>query len=490
MNTTRKIGIACIVVTVYLLTATFSNGYHHPDEHFQLIEFAGLKLGWNSASDLPWEYESRIRPALQPAIAYAVIGTLRLTGVESPYVQALALRLLSMGLAFCCIGGFIRSFARTVNERHRMAYTLLSFLIWFLPAINVRFSSESWAGLLLLAGLAVLYRQGKQSAGTALAAGALLGLSFECRYQMALAIAGLMGWLWWSKRWQWKEWMAFVGGGMGVLAICAMIDCWFYGVPVFPPYHYFRVNICEDVASMFGTFPWYFYPVQMMVRPTWVIGFCLFFSLGCALFHKKEHPVLWCIVPFIVVHCLIPHKELRFLFPMANFVPLLLVWGYEWGVNRMNRHVYRLLFVIVMIINAGGLLMMAGKPAGIGNANMMQHVTHHYADRDFTFYATPLGNPCLESSFLPVRFYADSRINWKDYVEEVEKASMFQTVELNRCVVVLMQVEKERANYLLRHGFAEKYRSIPLWVERLNRFYGVYRQERTLVLYEKDEVLP
>ncbi|WP_106831233.1 hypothetical protein [Parabacteroides pacaensis] len=50
---------SCILV-IYFLIAIHSSGYYHPDEHFQIIEFAGLKAGWNQAADLPWENEKFI----------------------------------------------------------------------------------------------------------------------------------------------------------------------------------------------------------------------------------------------------------------------------------------------------------------------------------------------------------------------------------------------------------------------------------------------
>jgi phosphatidylinositol glycan class B len=40
------------IISIYVITAIFITGYHHPDEHFQLIEFTGLKGGWNTGTDL------------------------------------------------------------------------------------------------------------------------------------------------------------------------------------------------------------------------------------------------------------------------------------------------------------------------------------------------------------------------------------------------------------------------------------------------------
>ena len=49
---------------VYLITAFFSVGYYHPDEHFQLLELCNYKLGNSPASDLAWEFNERIRPGI------------------------------------------------------------------------------------------------------------------------------------------------------------------------------------------------------------------------------------------------------------------------------------------------------------------------------------------------------------------------------------------------------------------------------------------
>jgi phosphatidylinositol glycan class B len=47
-----------LIPAIYLLTALNSAGYHHPDEHYQIIEFAGLKGDWAAASILQSEFDS------------------------------------------------------------------------------------------------------------------------------------------------------------------------------------------------------------------------------------------------------------------------------------------------------------------------------------------------------------------------------------------------------------------------------------------------
>ena len=52
-----------------LLFAFFSNEVYHPDEHFQILEYAHMKLfGTPVPAELPWEYVLMMRPGLQPMI--------------------------------------------------------------------------------------------------------------------------------------------------------------------------------------------------------------------------------------------------------------------------------------------------------------------------------------------------------------------------------------------------------------------------------------
>jgi hypothetical protein len=57
-----------IGLLLILVAAVRSEGFHHPDEHFQVLEFAGAKLGLTPWSALAWEYRDQMRPWLQAAL--------------------------------------------------------------------------------------------------------------------------------------------------------------------------------------------------------------------------------------------------------------------------------------------------------------------------------------------------------------------------------------------------------------------------------------
>ena len=78
-----------IALLVHLAAIWFTLGFMQEDEHFQILEFAGLKLGWTQPQLLPWEFASRIRPALQPIM---VLATSRFFSLLNPYIIALIFR--------------------------------------------------------------------------------------------------------------------------------------------------------------------------------------------------------------------------------------------------------------------------------------------------------------------------------------------------------------------------------------------------------------
>jgi GPI mannosyltransferase 3 len=94
-NLNHKIVLA-ILFTIGLVTAWNSSGFYHVDEHFQILEFSGLKMGINKVSDLAWEYNAQIRPALQVFIAYAVFSTSDLLGIGSPFIKTFFLRFITL----------------------------------------------------------------------------------------------------------------------------------------------------------------------------------------------------------------------------------------------------------------------------------------------------------------------------------------------------------------------------------------------------------
>ena len=223
-----------------LLTAWRSATFFHPDEHFQIIEFASHLLGWTPADALPWEFGAQMRPWLQPALYAGAMRGLTTLGVRDPFDLLTALRLLTALFAWLT---YIALLSRLVvlqpSAPARLRLVQVSLAIGFLPYLLARTSSETAAAALTLLSLLALDLPARAPRALPLhrvaLAGLLAGLAFECRFQMAFLFVGTTLWWLWHRRPSPRAVRAFLAGGLVALGVGALADRVGYGAWCFPP---------------------------------------------------------------------------------------------------------------------------------------------------------------------------------------------------------------------------------------------------------------
>jgi len=114
----RKFYIKSLLLAscLYFLCSIYNIGYHFSDEHFQIIPFAGLKIGTYTTNELAWEYSAKVRSAFQPSLAFLVLNTLDFLEISNPYNQATILRLLTSLLSLFAITMTLKSFIKEINQ--------------------------------------------------------------------------------------------------------------------------------------------------------------------------------------------------------------------------------------------------------------------------------------------------------------------------------------------------------------------------------------
>ncbi|MCA0237039.1 MAG: hypothetical protein LCH81_11710 [Bacteroidetes bacterium] len=414
--TTRFRRIAFFLsMALYAVTAWFSEGYHHPDEHFQVIELANYKLGGTSLQELPWEYEAQIRPGLQPALAYAIIRAAQALGISDPFFQVFLMRLLSGVLA--CILFF--AWARRLDAEDKNAGDALrwmALLLWFVPYLSVRFSSENMAGLSFVAG-ALLLLQGLEKQGwKVFVAGFLLGLSFFFRYQMGFALAGLAVWLLWHSYQIRAGIRPILWLFSGFVAACIpgfAADIWLYGTYTFAPYNYFISNIVDNKAAYWGTSPWWYYLEQTVLTATPLVGLLLLLLLVNGLRKKRDNVLVWSLMPFLLAHFVVGHKEMRFMYPMLLPILVLAAWGWADGRSRLTAQKrlwrwVRPLVVVTLVVNC--LLLPVRSLLAAQESVACFHFLYRYAEKNpVTVYSHK--KLLYESVGLNMNFYRSPNIH-------------------------------------------------------------------------------
>jgi len=397
----------------YSATAYFSSGYIHPDEHYQIIEFAGILNGSNTSKDMAWEYFAQIRPTIQPVICYLVFQACECISIFDPYSKAFILRLLTGFFAVGSIYYFTNSYKSSIPLNYWNAFLILSYFLWFLPFINVRFSSETWSGLLLLLAIAIIKRS-DSSYKTYLLLGILLGGSFLFRFQIAFAGIGLILWLVIIQ----KESILKIGtvllSGSMILLLGFFIDSFFYGNWVITPLEYFKVNLIQGKAAEFGTEPWYGYIVSIYRNASPIIAIFLYVTFIIVLLKKYNNIIIWAIVPFLIGHSIIAHKEVRFLFPLVNLIPIIVIMAIEilsietW--NRFVKSIVYVLLLIISLINIVALILANTVSAGNGVAKITNEIHKLKADKLNVFYINGW-NPYY-SWGLRTPFYEESNVTY------------------------------------------------------------------------------
>jgi GPI mannosyltransferase 3 len=473
-----------------LAAATTSDSVFQVDEHFQVVEAAGYKLGVTPAEALAWEFPARIRPWLQPGALALLARGLRAVGVESPFAAVRAFRVASGVAAWAAIALLLVAVRNWFpSARWRRAAILSLTLPYFVPYLAARTSSESVATTFLLLGLAAIAGSPTGEAGGSraiamrhLAAGVALGLAFGARYQVGLSVAGIVLWLLVHDADRRRKVLPLSAGLLLAVALGAAVDAWGYGTWELVPWNYLRVNLLEGRAATFGTSPWHGY--LWMAAGVWPpFGLVLTVGLLLSWFLAPRHLLTWATVPFVVVHSLIGHKEIRFLFPMLPLATLavLLAWSGPAPGRRWEARTLRVLSVVwfgraTWALNALGLAVLCLLPS---TDNLeLQRFFHDHAreparwvalDDPRRFHGAPV--PFLWPRPMPP-------------VEVVRDAASLETALATgpgpTYVTAKYPLPAGAEEVLARRG-TRVFSSLPAWLSRLDAFGWLRRADMTYV---------
>lgn len=306
-------------LAVRVPVAWFSTGIIHPDEHQQYIE-QGFRVAHGYGAVF-WEQERGMRHPLLPTLIGGLLLACDRVGVTDPHAQAAAVR-LSVALASF---GAIAYLAWTLfRGGQRVAALVLAFLLAAsvdLAFMHARVLSESAAAVAVALALAFWPRR-------PLLSGLCLGLTITFRLQAVpfaaglWCVAALAGW----KNGTCRPTLRLTIGMIVTVLAGGLHDLAFHGRLFHSAVANLTAQWVEGGADQFGLCPWWHYLVQgtaQLLRVS-VFGLALFlWGLRC------RPDLAWAGFLFVLAHSLIGHKEMRFLWPLAPAVALLLAVAVE-----------------------------------------------------------------------------------------------------------------------------------------------------------------
>ncbi|MBF0205593.1 MAG: hypothetical protein HQK53_01755 [Oligoflexia bacterium] len=353
--------ILIFVLTVNIIMAWNSVGFHHPDEHYVTLDYALKKMQMISTPP-SWEEVGRFRSWPLPLVFSFFIAIIKEIGVDNPFQIVTFLRFISSmvglwsTLKFCQL---FRSHFKQVGEWPLFLYFMnLPFFIVFMHA---RTSSDNWATSFLLLGIYQIQKNKEQHLLNNVIGSVILTIACLFRFQVAIIVASYLLWYLFKTRTKW--WNIFLQFllPIGIISIIGfIIDSWCYGQWTFVPWNYYYYTLHGNKISEFGVQPfyWYFYSILIKLSPFW--GIPLIVGVFYFLKSRITHWLSICTIPFFIFHSSISHKELRFIFPLSGFVTAMcFLEAKKYGLFTVkNWYVKTLIFV-----NSGLLLLFLFSPA-------------------------------------------------------------------------------------------------------------------------------
>jgi hypothetical protein len=277
----------------------------YPDEIFQTLEPAHrLVYGYGVIS---WEWRLGIRSWVFPTFLAGVMRATAWMGSASagyPLGTAIVLSLISLVTVWF---GYAWAKRASGSPAALIAALTCSFcfgLVYFAPkALN-----EVVAAHVLLPGLYLgVYGERLGERKRLFVAGLLCALAACLRIQLLPALVFAMVYFCYPR---WRERVPAVAAGAAVPVLVFGAADWFtWSYPWQSFIRYFEANVVQGPGKLFPVQPWYWYLLILVV----LIG-----PAVLLLFHGARRSPFLAIFCAIVVfsHSLIPHKEIRFIYPI------------------------------------------------------------------------------------------------------------------------------------------------------------------------------
>ena len=455
-------------VLCYALAAWFGVGYYGEDEFQHVILLAEHLRGHVDLASLPLDYHQGWRGMLLPAMAASVFSVLEFCGIHDPFTLTFFLRLVTGGFAL----GTMRSFTRALHDHVKPESTapllVLTSSLWFLPLLLVRFNGEAWSALFFLRGTTQLLStdRSKWFAGVWLAAATI------CRPAVALLAAAALVWSLSRGTLNRKHLLTLLVAGATTLASGVLLDSVIHGYFTLTLWNYGTAVLTGEEAARFTELPWYQYVLFTLKYLTLPIGALVLAAFGTLLVLRPTHVLVWLIVPFLLVHSILPVKEVRFLFPLAPLIPWLLIAAKEAMDDRwpglFRNIVWHLAFVGVVLVNMLALMVGLATPAGNGRIALAQTIANRAHGQ---------------------AVHIDHAGDWRQWIPPF----FLPPGSTERFVKTLEADQGTRPHYLIaREGApAMDVRSLrlieaasPAWTHRVLGLYGLEDGHVPLVLYE------
>ncbi len=330
-----------------MVFAAWQLGRWHPDEVFQFLEPAWLRVhGYGIRA---WEWEVGLRNWGMPLLYAWLLHISHALGIDHPRVYRAVLALPQLALHTGAVWAAWRYLARRLEPSAGRGWTAVAVALVAACGPVLLFSGrtlgEALSASLLLLAAERLERDERPSWDGAFT-GLWLGLSVVVRYGSAVFVLCALLWLLATRRYRTLLWTC-VSGGLVAVGL-GLLDHLTWGSPFHSMREYLGFNVVSgEAARRFGQAPWWWY------GPALLTASVLWSWPGVALSTWRERRLGWPAFAagvYLLSISATAHKEARFVFPAVVLLALAGAPGWVWLLRRLRGRALQGLAVTASIL--------------------------------------------------------------------------------------------------------------------------------------------
>ena len=466
-------------ILIHLLAAWFSVGHYHDDEYAQILNFTTSKTGADMQRGLAWEFEAGVRSGFQPFIAYSISKISNFVGIESPFNLAFIYRFITAIISVLASIIFIRSIASEIKSEKAFKWIAFFLLFsWLLVFTNVRFSSEGWACSFFLLALGLYNYPSPATKFRFLLVGFCFGLAFLARYQMGFMLLGFGLWMLFINKQKFSNVALILLAGLFTLSLGAGFDLWLYGEPTLSSWNYFKWHLSGLAGGSISQAlpePWWFYVYYSAVQTIPPLTILLPFAIILFWFMFPKHPITWLTIPFVLFHSYFGHKEMRYLFPVLPFAPLMmglvllqLNTKFLLLKRRFFKYAWSLIFWLSMVVNTLLVVLILSLPASKEVAIWQNCLAPYSADDKTILAVLDKDGSYSDPAELNMDFYIHIQLKIISVKDENDLKNVFQQFADN--TILYASRKKSRSHQLDDAGIEHELlcQALPSWLLKIN----------------------
>ncbi len=369
----------------HILASYFSTGWVNADEQSCVLEYVNFKLGYQSDPCFLGILDGSVKDSsliirswFQPFLYFIIAKILIFLNLTNFFTITFVLKLISSMLGFYAIYFFYNVTKKyIISNKIKKFYFIIIFLYWFFPLLHARTSAENLSTSFLLIALSYyLNNENRQNIFKLTSFGILLGFAFVFRYNVGVCVASILCWiLFFEKNYLSKKIfnLIFIIFGIIVLIFIEQLtNLWGIEGKNFiskinfldinwiisktPSIQFFLYGSGNDFysSSDWSNHPFfgYFYLTLFKYFPP--ISILVIIGLLYTWFFGFRNIIVWVTLPYFIIHSLIPHKELRYIYPVLVFAPYFICYFLD--KTNLKEQIKNIFIKGTLILNFFGLI--------------------------------------------------------------------------------------------------------------------------------------